>query len=255
MDRWSVGLCMPVLNERLNIETILGEIVSELSQHDFTICVVDDGSTDGTAEFVRDLVGRDQRIVLIERQRRGTRCARGGATRAGLKWLLENTDHAVFVDIDADGAQHPSELRGGICQVLEHRFDVAIASKYVNGSRVVGRPLVRRLVSHLYSAAMRALVDSSIRDYSNSYRFYGRPAAESLLEFEPRYEGPIYLLEMMLHWIARDFRIVEVPTQYQERTEGTSKVIPMDMFAGLWGALRLAAGFRIAKWRWEGSGS
>ena len=46
----------------------------------------------------------DARITLLEGRKSGPGCRRGGASRAGLRWLFEHTAHTHFTDVDADGA-------------------------------------------------------------------------------------------------------------------------------------------------------
>ena len=250
-DGWvpDAGICVPVLDERQSVAPILAEIAAALRGGRYTICVVDDGSQDGTVEIVRLAAERDARIVLLQRPRRGRGCRRGGASRAGLEWLLAHTDHGVFVDFDADGANEPGELAAGIRQVAVLGADVAVASKYLPGSRVTDRPWLRRLASRAYSALLRLLISPRIRDYSNSYRFYSRQAAHLLFQFQPRYESPVYMVEMMAAWLAQGLRVVELPTAYGSRRGGESKVALRDFVSGLVGALRVGWLYRRGRYR------
>lgn len=239
----SLGVSIPVLNDRDGVEQVLRQIGTALDGVGYTICIVDDGSRDGTVGLIQDLMSRDDRIHLIRRVKARSGCQRGAASRATLEWLVAHTTHSVFVEMDADGAHRPAELLEGARQVALLGYDVAIASKYVDGSRVIGRPLNRRLISRFYCGLARRLLDRRIRDYSNSYRFYSRPAAELLLAFKPTYTSPVYLLEILATWIANDCRIIEIPTVYVERVHGRSKVTCGDLIEGLLGTLDIARRF------------
>ena len=234
---------MPVLNERNGIEQVLREIRGALGEVSYTICIVDDGSNDGTREAIEALMSKDERIHLIRRVRERAGCQRGAASRVALEWLVAHTTHSVFVEIDADGAQRPAELLSGARQVGLLDYDVAIASKYVYGSKVIGRSLGRRVISRLYSGLARLLLDRRIRDYSNSYRFYTRTAAEFLLTSKPRYASPVYLLEILAQWMANGFRVIEIPTVYVERSHGRSKVTFVDLIKGVLGTFDIARRF------------
>src|SRR5262245_44777903 len=109
-----VGLCLPVLNERAALGALFDEIEAVLGGDRYTICVVDDGSVDGTRDLVEERGRSDRRIVLLKRTKSGPGCRRGGASRAGLEWLLANTSHGFYADIDADGANRPEEIVRGI---------------------------------------------------------------------------------------------------------------------------------------------
>lgn len=244
-----IGLCIPVLNERSAIGPLLDHIARTLAGSRYTACIVDDGSTDGTIEFVEGLAAADPRIALLKRKKTAPGCRRGGASRAGLNWLIDHTTHALFSDVDADGANRPEELLRGAEVLADTGADVVIASKYVPGAVVTGRPFARRAGSRVYNTALRTLMDWQVHDYSNSFRIYRRRAAESLRDFTPLYDTPVYLVEMVAVWLSRGFRIVEMPTTYVERRQGDSKVIPSDFLRGAGGAVRVGIGYRLGRYR------
>jgi dolichol-phosphate mannosyltransferase len=239
-----IGLCVPVLNECAVIGSFLDNISVCLAGGRYTICIVDDGSRDGTVDIIEDRARSDRRIVLLKRLKDGPGCRRGGASRAGLKWLVANTSHSFFSDVDVDGANDPQELLRAPAIAAAAKADIIIASKYVRGAVVTGRPFVRRAGSRLYSLMLRVLIDWRIHDYSNSFRIYRRNAALLLQQYDPIYDTPVYLLEMLAIWLAHGLRIVEMPTTYRERQNGTSKVIAGDFLRGAAGAVRVAAAFR-----------
>jgi len=244
-----VGLCVPVLNEREALGALFDDIASTFAGGRYTVCVVDDGSTDGTRELVRERAATDPRIALLERRKSGPGCRRGGASRAGLEWLLANGTHAFHADVDADGAHRPDEVVRGIETAAARGADVVIASKYVPGAVVRGRPFARRAGSRAYNLMLRGLMDWRIRDYSNTFRIYRRSAAELLPRFAPLFDTPVYLVEMMAVWLSHGVRIVEMPTTYDERVTGTSKVVPGDFLRGAAGAARVGLAYRAGRFR------
>jgi len=236
----SIGISMPVLNEFDSIKQILTEIATELKSENYTICIIDDGSNDGTLNIIEELMSQNKRIKLIKRVKKRYGCQRGAASRRALEWLIINTRHTVFVEMDADGSQPPTELINGAKQVFMLDYDIAIASRFISDSKVIGRPLVRRFVSRFYSLLARLLFNSRIHDYSHCYRFYTREAAKFLLNFKPRYTSPIYLLEILVIWIANNYRVIEIPTLYIERNDKQSKVKFVDLIKGFFGILDIA---------------
>jgi dolichol-phosphate mannosyltransferase len=242
-----LALCIPTLNERTSIEDLLARLHAVLHNGRYTICFVDDGSTDGTREVICRAMIDDPSIHLIEGKRRGPGCHRGLASRRGLEWLMAHTDHPIIVDLDADGSQRPEELVLGSQLLLETGSDVVVASKYAPGAQVVGRPLIRRIASRSYNLFLALTLHSGIRDYSNSYRFYNRRAATLALDIPIRYEGPIHLLEMMATWLANDLTVVEFPTTYDRRGSGNSKVSAIDFVKGGLGALDVVARYWMGR--------
>jgi len=244
----SIGIVIPVYNEERNIESLLAKILSELREADHTICIVDDGSKDNTVSIINKLMENYPQIHLIQRVKTRAGCQRGGASLHAFRWLLENTTHEVFSEVDADGAHRPEELLTGVACISALGFDVAVASKYLYSSVVLGRTLSRRFISAFYSMASRILFNFRIRDYSNSFRFYSRRAIERVLLLKPRYTSPIYLLEIMAMLISSQFRILEIPTEYVERDGGESKVKWIDLVKGLFSMFAIAIRFHLKKY-------
>lgn len=247
--RIDIGVCIPVLDEVACLGRLMDDLGECLGGGRYTICVVDDGSADGTVELVERRAREDDRIRLLKRRKTRPGCRRGGASRAGMEWLLANTDHAFFSDVDADGANRPDELLRAVAVAAREDADVVIASKYVAGSVVTGRPLARRAGSRAYNLALRVLLDPRIRDYSNSFRVYRRAAAELLARYQPLYDTPVYLVEMLAIWLANGLSIVEMSTRYRERRSGASKVVPIDLLRGAAGAVHVGLAYRTGRFR------
>ena len=223
-------ILLPVLNERQNIEELLDRIDGSLTGVPYTVCIVDDGSKDGTAEYVEARSAQPgSHLHLIRRVKTIRGSQRGSALYAALRWGLATTRHDIFVEMDGDLSHRPEELPDGIAMILERGYDVAIASKYVPGSRVTNRPWGRLLVSRVCGFAVRAVIAFRVRDYSNGYRFYTRPAAQLVAQHQIRYASPIYLTEVLALWLRSGLRIGEFETTYVGRNEGISKLRLVDL--------------------------
>ncbi|HLK20665.1 MAG TPA: glycosyltransferase [Bryobacteraceae bacterium] len=227
------GVCilLPVLNERANIAELLDRIERVLTGIPHTVCIVDDGSKDGTLEYLAECAANPTGPVHLIRRVKTTRgSVRGSALHESLLWGLQNTTHGIFVEMDGDLSHRPEELPEGIALIAGGQFDLAIASKYVPGSRVTNRPWGRLMVSRVCSSAVGAVISPRIRDYSNGYRFYSRAAAEMVAEHEIRYASPIYLTEVLALWLRQGLGVAEFQTTYIGRNEGVSKLRFVDLF-------------------------
>ena len=241
-----VFILLPVLNEIANIDELLRRIAAALQGVPFTIGIVDDGSTDGTVEYLQDrMKAPEHHLHLICRKKTIRASQRGGALRILMLWGLENTDRQVFVEIDGDLSHRPEELQTGIQLVSDGRFDVAIASKYLEGSQVINRPAGRRLVSRLCSIAVGLLLSRRIRDYSNGFRFYTRAAARLAAGHTYRYGSPIYLSEILALWMRHGLRIVEYPSVYVGRNEGVSKLRIADLLKAAVAIFEISARYHV----------
>jgi dolichol-phosphate mannosyltransferase len=241
----AVCILLPVLNEERNIDQLLREIAAAVGSERVITCVVDDGSRDRTVEIVnRHRQADPSRVHLMQRVKTSHGSERGGALYAALAWGLEHTDADVFVEMDGDLSHRPSELPTGIARIREGN-DVAIASKYIAGSRITNRPFGRRVVSRICSVLVRGVISRRVHDYSNGYRFYSRAAARAIVETKIRYISPIYLTEVLSIWLSRGMRLVEFPTTYIGRGEGESKLRLTDLAKAAFAIFEIALRLHI----------
>lgn len=237
---------IPILNEIEMIERLIGRVTSALADYDFLVLIVDDGSTDGTLEYLHAAeAANSERIAVLSRKKMRSGCQRGAALLAGLKWALVNGDFDVFAEMDGDFSHVPEELPRGIEAVLADTADVVVASKYVPGSVTTGRSMWRTFVSVICNVAVRAVIERQVHDFSNGYRFYNRRAAELIPQFEIRYGSPIYLTEVMAIWLRHGMRVTEIPGHYVGRHEGLSKVRLNDYIKAAIGVLEIGIRFHM----------
>jgi dolichol-phosphate mannosyltransferase len=256
-----VFISLPVLNEVENILPLLEGIDRSLAGRPYLVCVIDDGSRDGTVELLqlRQTQAPDTLQVMYRtKTRRGSQ--RGGALLAGLEWGLEHTDCDVFVEMDGDLSHRPEELLSAIELVRSGECDVVIASKFVPGSRITNRPLGRKFVSRACSAAVWVLLSREVKDYSNGFRFYTRGAAETVRRTRMRYTSPIYLSEVLAVWLRSGLKVREIPTIYIGRNEGLSKLRLIDLAKAALAVFEISTryhlrGFRAAPEASKGSAS
>lgn len=249
-DARRIFIALPVLNEVENIEPLLDRIDSSLHGHDYLVCVLDDGSRDGTREYLhRRMRETSDRLHLIERTKKVRGSQRGGALHVALEWGLDNTDCEFFVEMDGDLSHRPEELPSALDVLTSSDADVVVASKFVSGSRVTNRPLGRRLVSQLCSMAVHVFLSRKVHDYSNGYRFYTRAAAETIRTTRIRYTSPIYLSEVLAIWLRAGLQVVEIPTTYVGRGEGLSKLRLTDLVKAAIAVLEISMRYHVLGFR------
>jgi len=231
-SRTAIWIVLPTLNEGGNIEELLRGIKSELSAYRCGVCVVDGGSVDGTVEKVRRFAEMELNpqfsLVLIHQKRMHWGAQRGGAVLMGMIYGLQHSDWDLFVEMDADLAHKPHDLHKGIQAIADQGYNVAIASKYAADSRVLGRPLFRRMLSITYNSLLRTFLSHKVRDFSNGYRLYDSGAALFLCSQRIRYTSPVYLVDVLAILIAARYKVAEFPSTYEERRKGVSKITFLD---------------------------
>jgi dolichol-phosphate mannosyltransferase len=208
-----VGIVLATLNERENLAILLSEIASVLPELP-EIVVVDDGSMDGTREFIRAVANRhpEIRVVLNDCPQTIARAHEQGLRASTASFL-------IFMDADL---QHPPSAIPSMVARLSSGFDVVIGSRYMPGGHTGSRTPIRGLISRSAGFMARLLL-GNLRGVSdpNSGFFGVRRGAVVLDHDSPRgYYTLMFLLARMNHP-----RIAEVPYSFRERGSGESKVL------------------------------
>lgn len=167
----------------------------------------------------------------------------------GMLWGLQNNAWDLFIEMDADLAHSPSDLRKGIHAVVDQGYNVAIASKYSPDSNVLDRPRSRRFLSIAYNSLLHAFLSKKVHDFSNGYRFYDAEAIRLVCSQRIRYTSPVYLVDALATLIAAGSKIVEFPSTYVERKRGTSKITVLDYAKAGIGATEIVIRHRIGSKR------
>lgn len=176
-----IFVALPAFNEGEGIATLLQDISRTAGEFlpglDMTVVVVDDGSSDNTAEaaeaeFVRlrqQGDGRVSFVLLRHPQNRGL----AEAVKTGLFYCADRVGpHDAILTMDADNSHTPGLIPQMIRQIYEG-YDVVIASRFRSGARVVGLSLYRRVLSAGASLLLRALFPTpGVRDYTCGFRAY-----------------------------------------------------------------------------------
>ncbi|MDA3904778.1 MAG: polyprenol monophosphomannose synthase [Bacteroidales bacterium] len=210
---------IPTYNEKENIENIVRTVFS-LSK-DFHILVVEDNSPDGTAAIVKQLMQEFPEQLFIE-ERQG-KLGLGTAYIHGFKWALKRSYEFVF-EMDADFSHNPEDLIRlyNACKIDGN--DAAIGSRYITGVNVVNWPMGRVLMSYYASAYVRIITGLSIRDTTAGFMCYTRKVLETMRLDEVRLVGYGFQIEMKYSVCKLNFKVIEVPIIFMDRTLGTSKM-------------------------------
>jgi dolichol-phosphate mannosyltransferase len=170
-----VIVILPAYNEEANIASLLRRILRSLTEAEssFSVIVVDDGSSDGTARILDGL--RVELPLTVERHVHNQ--GLGATLRDGLRLASDSAEGGdVIVTMDADESHDP-DLMLRMVRMIHQGYDVVVASRYQPGSRVVGLNLSRRIVSFAASRLMRVLFPTpGLRDYTCGYRAYSAAA-------------------------------------------------------------------------------
>ena len=235
-----LSIVLATLNERRNLPEIIDRIRRQALPR-CEIVVVDDGSTDGTREYLQELVQRvsDVRLLFHEGKQTTLRAQCQG---------IDAALGAYVVVMDAD-LQHPPELLVPMLQSLEGGSALVVASRYARGGTAGPRSIFRWTVSRGAEWLAKILIPPArrISDPVSGYFGFRR---EVWVPLNPLYRG--YKLLLFLLVMTGDRPIGEVGYRFTPRTDGSSKVTQGFAFVRIYMielllALRLRGEMRSAK--------
>lgn len=244
-----IVIVLPAYNEEGNIDNLLNriEIAMNKDSIDFTVIVVDDGSTDKTAEIAKQYIGR---INLILRQHKKN-LGLGATIRDGFREAIKITDsHDIIVVMDADGTHEPVLIPQMVKMILENDYDIIIASRYQPGSQMVGVPFKRRALSLVASLIFRLLFPiNGVRDFTTGFRAYkSRIIKFAIAEHGDNFidqEGFQCMIDILLKLRCKHLAIKEMPfiLRYDFK-KGTTK---MKILRTIFDTLKLIVKRKIGK--------
>ena len=226
---------IPTYNEKENIEKII-RAVFRLEKL-FHILVIDDGSPDGTAQIVHNLIKTEfsDRLFIIERS---GKLGLGTAYITGFKWALEH-GYEYIIEMDADFSHDPNDLPRLYAATHDESYDVAVGSRYVSGVNVVNWPIGRVLMSYFASKYVRAVTGFHVHDTTAGFVCYRRRVLKTIPLDMIRFKGYAFQIEMKYTSFKIGFKIKEVPVIFVNRREGTSKMSGGIFSEAFFGVIRL----------------
>lgn len=209
-----LSVVIPARNEAGNIVVTLDGLRQRLSREgiDYEIVVVDDGSSDATAENVEAQGRTDPRVRLV---RNTGKHGFGYAVRCGLDAF---TGEAVVI-VMADDSDDPEDVIR-YYYILRNEADCAFGSRWIPGGQVQDYPVVKRVVNRLANTFVRSLFWFRYNDITNAFKGYRRYVIEGCRPFlSPHFNLTV---EIPLKAIVRGYTYRVVPISWQNRKAGKS---------------------------------
>jgi glycosyltransferase involved in cell wall biosynthesis len=202
---------VPAYNEQQTV----GDVVRRIRAHvpDATVAVVDDGSTDATAERA-EAAGA---TILRHPFNLGI----GGAVQTGFRYAVEH-DYDLMVQVDGDGQHEPSEILALVHALRsDPRLDVVCGSRFMAGEHVYPAPISRRTGIHIFAFLLSRIIGQRVSDPTSGFRLYNRRAIDLFARDYP-HDYPEVEAVLMLHH--HRLRLLEVPVRMYQRGGGASSI-------------------------------
>ena len=210
---------IPTYNERDNIVAIV-HAVFNLNQG-YHVLVIDDGSPDGTADLVKQMMEKFPDQLFME-ERKG-KLGLGTAYIHGFKWCIKKGYRFIF-EMDADFSHDPKDLENLYNACKNNGADVAVGSRYVKGGKTENWPLDRQLYSRGGALYTKLLTWMPVQDPTAGFVCYKREVLESINFDMISFVGYAFQIEMKFACWKLGFKINEVPIIFRDRKVGVSKM-------------------------------
>jgi len=213
-----VSIIIPTYNESQNILKILKSIGDILPKNILAeAIVVDDNSPDGTGKIVENYLKEFKKITgytidVIHRT------AKKGLSSAILNGIQQAKGDTIVV-MDSDFSHPPQIIPRMLDALRKYRCDIVVASRYVNGGKISGWPLKRKLLSKLATVIAKKGLGVSTLDPMSGFFAFKRPIIKGL-KFDAI--GFKMLLEILVK--TKGAKVWEIPYTFTDRQFGSSKV-------------------------------
>ncbi len=224
---------IPTYNEKENIASIIQAVIVLGNQ--YNILIVDDGSPDGTALIVKELMLLHPGRIFI--QERSGKLGLGTAYIHGFKWALEHQYDYIF-EMDADFSHNPLDL-DRLLAACESGADFAIGSRYVKGGATENWPLDRLIYSKGGSLYTRIITGMPVKDPTAGFMCYKNKVLAAMNLDNIKFIGYAFQIEMKFASWKLGFKLKEVPITFIDRKIGVSKMSKGIIKEAIYGVLNM----------------
>ncbi|MFK8111702.1 MAG: glycosyltransferase family 2 protein [Rubripirellula sp.] len=210
ISRFDISVIVPVFNERETLPQVLDRL-EEVMPVSTEVIIVDDGSTDGTAQWLAELPAQGNRKVICRKRNHG----KGSAVRLAIR----HSQGSVVAIQDADLEYDPADLLRVIWPIVDGNAEVVYGSRYLGDSN---DSLLHRLGNRSLTLASNLLTGLRLTDMETCHKAFDGDLLRSIKLKECRFG---FEPEITAKIARRQPRLLEVPTNYEGRSYAAGKKI------------------------------
>ena len=221
----NIIIVIPTLNEKENIKILFNKLTA--INIVFDLLFIDDNSSDGSQEIIKELKKKNQNINYIFRPKK---MGIGSAHKEALVWCYKK-NYKTIITMDADGTHDPKYLKFLIKELKN--FNIVVTSRFLGKNLLEGWPLFRVFLTRLRYVTISLLL-SIPYDSSGAFRCINcqKVALSDLILAKD--DGYAYFWESIFILHKKKYRITQIPVQLPYRTIGYSKMTIKDIFFSIY---------------------
>lgn len=217
-------IVLPTYNEKENIEDFLYAVLDEIKKienFDINILVVDDYSPDGTADIVKKVIEKENKVNLLLNNTRGL----GRAYIAGFKYAIENFSPDILIEMDSDFSHDVKKIKE-LLDAINKGADFAIGSRYVKGGSIPSNwALIRKLNSRWGNIFARLIAGLyGVKDCTSGFRAIRTDILKKINLDKLNANGYSFQMNILFECVNAGAKVSEIPIDFIDRTKGKSKL-------------------------------
>ncbi len=217
-------IILPTYNEKENIEDFLQAVLDEIkniNDFDINILVVDDYSPDGTADIVKKVIEKENKVNLLLNNTRGL----GRAYIAGFKYAIEKFNPDILIEMDSDFSHDVKKIKE-LLDAVKEGADFAIGSRYVKGGSIPSNwALIRKLNSRWGNVFARLIAGLyHIKDCTSGFRAIRTDILKKVNLDKLNANGYSFQMNILFECTNAGAKVSEIPIDFIDRTKGKSKL-------------------------------
>jgi len=206
----SLTIVIPAYNEVESLPRLIPDLVKYCAQYGWKIIIVNDGSTDGTREYLSDLNQAGMIRVFHHKVNRGY----GGALKTGLS--IADTDYVIT--FDADGQHNIGNIESLVNKRVEVDADLVIGWRQNVNSMDVYRSFGKRIISLI----ARILLQVKLHDLNSGMKLYSTKLVRQYLPLCPNSMAFSDIITLI--FVSEGHLVVEAPIEIKRRRSGKSTI-------------------------------
>ncbi len=214
-----VLIVVPVYNEekiiRNNLSNLADFLRNNLNNYDdYLLVAVDNCSTDNSANLIKELAEKREKLFYFSVSQKG----KGSAVIKA--WQNFQNDFDIFCFMDADLATDLQSLPN-LLKAIEENYDIAVGSRYLKDSQIK-RSFIRKLFSFGYRLVIKMMIGTKIKDLPCGFKAVNQKIVKEIL---PNIKNQTWFFDTELIYLAekQNFKIKEIPVKWFEPREQEDK--------------------------------